>query len=416
VLVRACDADRCAGALSLAAFARTCRAAQGFASDAARAILQSAELCVGAFAAGAHVGNIARPGGAGWVHALYHIDLASWRSSSIVPPSLDAFRTVAQTLAIVSGAPHLLTCGPSGLATWSMNEDQRDKMCVLPCAGQIEVVAVLHLGLVAVSAAGAPGLVRILSLVEGGRTHRVVQTGCASIRALVGCGDLVVVAGEDTHVACFNAITSERLPPLLSHAPGEAVVARSGATLAVACSGRIHIFEQESPAERPQLLHVLRGDDAEASSALAVLPSGLLAAADWFGTVHVWTCRASDVEYWLGERWLPRLRIEALDEGTDTNSHGRLALSTLRDRFLMSSHEWERAIKLWNAFDGYLLARIPTPDGVLSLGCGPAMLLVVNDDGGVTVWRPAVSAHVVVETALKDGASPRGATTAGTTL
>ncbi|KAG8469948.1 hypothetical protein KFE25_006403 [Diacronema lutheri] len=404
VLVHLCDEDRCAGAIDLACVARTCRAVgcrrdgkPSVAEEAARAVLYSPR-CVelraeasGGAPAGTAVAAEEPTARGGWMRALHVFDCGLWR----VLPTVELSSlnlgccAVSPGAAVVRGAPHLVSAGPSGLMLWAVNAP-RLSLSFLPGAGAVDVLAIVCTrGLVATACADAGGLVRIHDLADGGRVCRAVQTLCGAISALAACGGVVIAAGEDTLVACFDAFSGELLsPPLLSHAPGQASIASCGSLVAVACAGRMHIFEQGESGERPQLVQVLRGDDAPSASAIALLPIGILAVADCYGEVHVFSraARAGAGAFALGERWQPRLSFDALPDSADVDCCG-LSLASCAGRFLATGHRWGSSVSLWNCFDGELVARLDAPDGVLCLASVQSMLFAFGSDGSVAVWR-----------------------------
>jgi len=417
VLSGLCTAGRStAGAVDLAAFSRTCRAvglaqtdgSLSAAHEAARLVLRAAcdDKMRKAAARRKPPAEDEQEGprsqqlsdaGAGscWMRTLHHHEMAQW--ASFEPATLDSLHpfctAISPGVALERGATHMVT-GGTGLGLWAVHADQVSCK-ILPGVLRVDVLALSHSGLVATASNEEPGVVRIHDLADGGALRRTVRTGCASISSLLGCGDKVLAAGEDTLIACFDAISGEVHPALLSHAPGQACLAACSSTVAVACSGRIHLFEQECPSDRPQRSQVLRStdnDDIASSSAIALLPSGILAAADWYGEVHVWS-RQDDPVSLLGERWVPRMSFDALDESTDTEGeiYGCLSLATCLGCFLATGHVWGTSIKLWNVFDGTLVARLAAPDGCLCFGVAESMILAASGGGGVTVWKPRSS-------------------------
>lgn len=401
VLSRLGDADRALGAVDLVCFARTCRAANrplrggqpGLCQQAACAILGSPG-CVALRAAAAESKADAElrvvdgpAAGRNWLRELYTFDCSLWRALEPVELNLGC-KAVAPGAAVRGGVPHLVTGSASGLMLWAAHTD-RCSVTLLPSARTVDVVAVVQSGLVAAAAADTGGLVRLLDLADGGSAVRHVQTGCASVSALGCLGDVVIAAGEDTLVACFAAPSGVLFPALLAHAPGQASVSACGSIVAVGSSESIHVFEQSGPGERPQLLAVLGGDAASAS-AIALLPTGILAAADWWGEVHVWTHAAPKAGAVLAERWLPRLSFDAFGEAHDTDCCG-LTLSTCHERFLATGHRWGASISIWNCLDGTLISTVGAPDGVLCFGCSSSMILASSGGGSVRIWRPRQS-------------------------
>lgn len=392
VLTHLCDGGCSAGAVDLLSYSRTCRIAAGrsggrqlsAAEEAARVVIQSAR--------GAPPKEDENPvaGPTRWMRELYVRDCSEWDMHESGKLNLRS-EVISKGPALVGGIPHLVTGGPSGLMVWMVSTD-RCAVTLLPSVPPIVALAVVHTSFIAAAEFSNCGSVWMLDLDNVASTRRTVQTACAAVTTLECCGGVVVAAGEDTCVACFDGSSGEMFPPLLSHAPGPACIAACGVTVAVGCSGRIHVFEQGSPGERPELLQVLRGDDAASACAIALLPAGILAAADWFGEVHVWSQRGSKTEDTLGPAsadgpWVARLSFDALGEPAGAECSG-LSLAVCHDRFLATGHRWETSVAIWNCFDGTLVARVESPDGVLCFGSVCNTLVALSGSGVVAFWRP----------------------------
>jgi hypothetical protein len=437
ILLRLCLHNRCLGALDLAAVSCTCTAlgaARGeqpsLANEAARIVLRSpacVELLAAAGApaseddddeadrdADAAKGGGGQLGAARWTRALHHFDAGLWRSLKPIeraPQDLGC-RAVSPSPALVGGAQQLLTAGEIGLPLWSGGTADLERCSVTVLLSTTPhaitaLAAVPSCGLVAAATDDDDGTLRILDLAAAGRLLHTVRVGSARISSIAACGELVLCAGESTHVSCVAARSGQLLPPLIDSAPGLALVATCGSTVAVACAGSIQLFEQRAPHERLRPTCTLRAEErTEETSALALVSERVLASADFFGGVSVWcrdgreeeegcarqkelplhTLRARPTA--LGQQpWRARLNFDALDPSTDAECLG-LSLAPCRERFLLSGHVWELSIKVWNVWDGTLVARIATSDGVGCLGCVPTIILCSSGTGSVGVWRP----------------------------